>query len=76
MTTGRATTIFYPESDGMPLPDGEYQAPLLNDTVSPLRVHFRDVEGAHANGNTFLYYVEGECKCSRLSGLLRGLRPV
>ena len=60
MTTGRATTIFYPESDGMPLPDGEYQAPLLNDTVSPLRVHFRDVEGAHANGNTFLYYVEGD----------------
>ena len=60
MTTGRATTIFYPESDGMPLPDGEYQSPLLNDTVSPLRVHFRDVEGAHANGNTFLYYVEGD----------------
>ncbi len=60
MTTGRATTIFYPESDGMPLPDGEYQAPLLNNTVSPLRVHFRDVEGAHTNGNTFLYYVEGD----------------
>ncbi len=60
MTTGRATTIFYPESDGMPLPDGEYQSPLLNDTVSPLRVHLRDVEGAHANGNTFLYYVEGD----------------
>ena len=60
VTTRRAATaIFYPESDGMPLPDGEYQAPLLNNTVSPLRVHFRDVEGAHANGNTFIYYTEG-----------------
>ena len=58
--TAAATAIFYPESDGEPLPDGEYQAPLLNDTVSPIRVHLRDVEGAHANGNTFIYYVEGD----------------
>ena len=59
VTTERATTaIFYPESDGMPLPDGEYQSPLHENTVSPLRVHFRDVEGAHVNGNTFLYYVK------------------
>ena len=60
MTTGRATTIFYPESDGMPLPDGEYQSPIFRRVVSPLEVHFDDVEGAHVNGNTFLYYVEGD----------------
>ena len=61
MIAGRATTtIFYPETDGLPLPDGEYQAPLLTDTVTPLRLHFMDVEGAHANGNTFIYYVEGD----------------
>ena len=59
VTTGRAATaIFYPESDGMPLPDGEYQAPIFRRVVGPLEVHFRDVEGAHVNGNTFLYYVE------------------
>ena len=28
MTTPAATTIVYPETDGMPLPDGEFQAPL------------------------------------------------
>ena len=31
ITTGRAATChchhFYPETDGLPLPDGEYQAP-------------------------------------------------
>ncbi len=59
-TAGRSTTIFYPESDGMPLPDGEYQSPIFRRVVSPLEVHFADVEGAHVNGNTFLYYVEGD----------------
>ena len=65
ITTGRAATatataIFYPETDGLPLPDGEYQAPLFTDTVTPLRIHFKGVPGAHVNGNTLLYYVEGD----------------
>ncbi len=59
MTTGAATAIFYPESDGMPLPDGEFQAPLYIRVVGTLRVHFKDVPGARVNGDTFLYYVEG-----------------
>ena len=59
VTTGRATTaIFYPESDGMPLPDGEYQSPIFRRVVTPLEVHFTDVPGAHVNGNTFIYYIE------------------
>ena len=60
MTTGVATAIVYPDSDGMPLPDGEYQAPLYRRVVGPLEVHFRNVPGAHVNGNTFIYYVEGD----------------
>ena len=61
MTTEAATTaIVYPETDGMPLPDGEYQAPLYIRTVGTLRTHFKDVPGAHVNGNTFIYYVEGD----------------
>ena len=59
MTTRDATAIFYPEADGMPLPDGEYQAPLYIRVVGTLRVHFRDVPGAWVNGDTFIYYVEG-----------------
>ena len=59
MTTRGATAIVYPETDGMPLPDGEYQAPLYVRIVSTLRVHHRDVPGARVNGDTFIYYVEG-----------------
>ena len=59
MTTRGATAIVYPETDGMPLPDGEYQAPLYVRIVSTLRVSFRDVPGARVNGDTFIYYVEG-----------------
>ena len=59
MTTGAATAIVYPETDGMPLPDGEYQAPLYVRIVSILRVHFSNVLGARVNGDTFIYYVEG-----------------
>ena len=62
ITTGRAATttaIFYPETDGKPLPDGEYQSPIFRRVVGPLEVHFSGIEGAHVNGNTFLYYVEG-----------------
>ena len=60
MTIRGATAIVYPETDGMPLPDGEYQAPLYIRVVGTLRVHFRDVPGARVNGDTFIYYVEGD----------------
>ena len=57
--TSADTEIFYPETDGMPLPDGEYQAPLYIETVGTLRVHFENLPNAHVNGNTLIYYREG-----------------
>ena len=60
MTTRARTGIVYPETDGMPLPDGEYQAPLYRRVVGHLEVHFKDVPGARVNGDTFIYYVEGD----------------
>ena len=59
MTTRAATSIVYPETDGIPLPDGEYQSPLFRRIVGDIEEHFRDTPGAHVNGNTFLYYVQG-----------------
>lgn len=59
MTTPAATAIIYPDSDGMPLPDGEFQSPLYVNAVGTLRVHFRNVSGARVNGDNFIYYVEG-----------------
>ena len=60
MTTRSATSIVYPKTDGMPLPDGEYQAPLYRKVVGHLEVHFRGIPGARVNGNTFIYYVEAD----------------
>ena len=59
MTTRSAPAIVYPETDGMPLPDGEYQAPIYRRIVRDLDDHFRDVPGVNVNGDTFIYYVEG-----------------
>ena len=67
MTTGPAapasaedrTAIFYPESDGMPLPDGEFQSPLFREIVSTLAAHLNDRPNTNVNGNTFIYYEEG-----------------
>ena len=60
MTTESATSIVYPETDGMPLPDGEFQAPIYVTIVGTLRTFFSDVPGARVNGDTFIYYVEGD----------------
>ena len=59
MTTRSAPAIVYPESDGMPLPDGEYQAPIYRRIVRDLDDHFSEVPGVNVNGDTFIYYVEG-----------------
>ena len=52
--------IVYPDTDGKPLPDGEYQAPLYRDVVGTLETHFWARPGVHVNGNTLFYYEEGD----------------
>ena len=51
--------VVYPETDGKPLPDGEYQAPLYIEVVGTLRTHFSNRPDVHVNGNTMFYYEEG-----------------
>ena len=53
------TAIIYPESDGQPMPDGEYQFPIHANALITLRTHFEESQDVRVNGNTFLYYVEG-----------------
>ena len=52
-------TIYYPDTDHQPIPDGEYQAPLLAKVCVMLNNHFSKIPGARVNGNVFLYYEEG-----------------
>ena len=53
------TAIFYPETDGMPLPDGEYQAPIYREIVNTIQTYFSDSANVRVNGDTFIYYQEG-----------------
>ena len=61
MTTGITghKKVVYPETDGKPLPDGEYQAPLYIEIVGTLQTHFSNRPDVHVNGNTMFYYEEG-----------------
>ena len=51
--------VFYPDEDGVPLPDGFYQEPLFVRAVSTVRGHFRDRPDVAVSGNTFVYYEQG-----------------
>ena len=61
MTTDAATTlitdIFYPETDGMPLPDGITQAPIYARILEMLRTFFHALADCEVNGNVFIYYI-------------------
>ena len=63
-TEATTTTIIYPETDGMPLPDGLTQAPLYARILEMLRTFFRNVADCEVNGNVFIYYVEGDNRLS------------
>ena len=60
VTTVATTDIHYPETDGMPLPDGEYQLDYFIEIIAILKHFFRNRFDVWVNGNTFLYYVEGD----------------
>ncbi len=54
------TEVFYPETDGMPLPDGYYQSEHLYDLITMLKMFFALREDVVVGGDIFIYYVEGD----------------
>ncbi len=56
--TAATTETFYPETDGMPLADGEYQLDRFLEMLSILKLFF-DSPDIVVSGNTIIYYVEG-----------------
>ena len=51
--------IYYPESDGQPLPDGFFQGPLFEQVTPVLRAYLEQYYDVIVSGDTFLYYEEG-----------------
>ena len=50
-----ATEIYYPDSDGQPMAESDFQREPLIYAVESLRIHFRQREDVYVSGNMFLY---------------------
>lgn len=50
--------IVYPETDGRPIPDGEYQSVTWRYVLDALKAHFHG-RGVYAAGDLFVYLEEG-----------------
>ncbi len=49
-------SIYYPESDGEPLAESDYQFCPLTDTVRTLGLHFAGRDDVYVAGNMLVYY--------------------
>lgn len=56
------TEIEYPDSDGLPMAESDFQREVLIYAVEALRGHFRDRDDVYVSGNLFIYYEEGNPK--------------
>jgi len=54
-----ASTLDYPDTDGMPMAESEFQLLPLLYAVGALRAHFRTRADVYVAGNLFIYYEEG-----------------
>ena len=67
--------IYYPEGDGLPLPDGPEQETAFLTRITPvLRAYLEQYYDVIVTGDTFLYYERGEPSGSGGAGLPRHLR--
>ena len=51
--------IYYPDSDGIPLPDGFEQEPVFEQVTPVLRAYLEQYYDVIVSGDTFLYYEQG-----------------
>ena len=57
--TATQTEVFYPETDGMPLPDGFHQHSYFIEILSTLKTFFGLRDDVVVGGDIFIYYQEG-----------------
>ena len=51
--------LLYPETDGQPMPDADYQGDAYRYVVEALRAWFRDRPDVYVSGDLFIYLQEG-----------------
>jgi Uma2 family endonuclease len=52
----------YPDTDGRPMAESDFQREPLSYAVTALRRHFRDQEQVYVSGNLLIYYEQGNPK--------------
>jgi hypothetical protein len=56
--------IDYPESDGNPMAESDYQRPYIAYGTEVLSIFFADQPDVHVSGNLLIYYEEGNPKAN------------
>ena len=57
--TSSATVIYYPDTDGLPVAESDFQLGPLIYVIDALRAHFQKRDDVYVAGDLFLYYEEG-----------------
>jgi Uma2 family endonuclease len=57
--TPSTTAIYYPDTDGLPVAESDFQLGPLIYAIDALRVYFQGRDGVYVAGDLFLYYEEG-----------------
>ena len=58
----RLPVVEYPETDGNPMPDGDYQGDFYRYAVDAVRAHFLPRPEVYVTGDHFIYLEEGNPK--------------
>jgi Uma2 family endonuclease len=56
----QVTTVDYPDTDGLPMAESDFQRKPLTYAVEALDIYFQDRPDVYVSGNLFLYYREGD----------------
>jgi Uma2 family endonuclease len=54
-----STEIFYPDEDGLPVAESDFQREYLLDSVKILEIYFQEQADIYVSGNLFIYYEQG-----------------
>jgi Uma2 family endonuclease len=56
----QTTTVDYPDTDGLPMAESDFQRKPLTYAVEALDIYFQNWPDVYVSGNLFLYYREGD----------------
>ena len=57
-----STEIEYPDTDGLPMAESDFQRQYLSYAVEVLRIYFQNHSDVYVSGNLFIYYEQGNPK--------------